>query len=337
MKIKKYLIVLILFGNLHCVYSNNFTASFITNDQCTNVNIANEAPYLSPPNVKKFRHYGNVILSNLFKPFHIVHDLILSSQNYVVLHAKFDYDWVLHKDLEDEFIHAYLYADYTKQWRYLGKFITNSNGEVAISLQEKLVPGDYLVRMFVEGDGSSADGFISIVNPKHEAIVFDIDGTLTLSDFEIVKDFLTLSIAKPYYYAAEVLEAYKQKGYEIIFLTARPYWMAAVSREWLENILFYPPWPLKTRSSLLFREGTAQYKANYLKDLIREKKLNIIRAYGNAMTDIEAYELAGVAKKNTFIIGPNAGKKATIPVRQNYFNHFYEIVMPTPVASCRNN
>ncbi|MGQ3889985.1 LNS2 domain-containing protein [Legionella sp. CNM-1927-20] len=337
MKIEKYLIILILLGNFNFAYSINITNSFIKIDRCTNINLANEAPYLIPPDIKKFRHYRNVILSNLFKPFHVVHDLILSEHHPAVLHAKFDYDWVLHKDLEDEYIHTYLYADHTKQWRYLGKFKTDLNGEVFIPLNQRLTPGDYLVRMFVEGDGSSADGLISIINPKHQAIVFDIDGTLTLSDFEIVKDFLSLSIAAPYYYAAEVLDAYKQKGYEIIFLTARPYWMASVSREWLENILFYPPWPLKTRNSLLLRESTAQFKGNYLKDLIKEKQLNIIRAYGNAMTDIEAYELAGIPKKDTFIIGPNAGKKGTTPIKQNYFNHFYEIVAPTPLASCKNN
>ncbi|WP_419421345.1 hypothetical protein ACNVED_14885 (plasmid) [Legionella sp. D16C41] len=337
MKINKYIIICILFSNLNLAISENNNFPLIAIDHCTNTNLANEAPYLPAPDLIKFQHYKNVMLSHLFKPQHIVHDLILNEQQPIMLHAKFAYDWFLHKALKDEYVHVYFFADHTTQWLDFGKFKTDSNGEIFIPLKQKLLAGDYLVRIFVEGDGSIAEGFISIISPKHQAIVFDIDGTLTLSDFELLKDLLSISIASPYYYASEVLESYSQKGYELIFLTARPYWMATVSRDWLKNVLFHDPWPLKTRNTLLFREGTAQFKANYLKDLIQEKHLTIVRAYGNAMTDIEAYNLAGIPKKDTFIIGPNAGKQGTNPIQKDYFNHYYNIVMPTPLAACRNN
>ncbi|STX29661.1 Uncharacterized protein involved in plasmid maintenance [Legionella beliardensis] len=337
MKIRTYLMTVMLFANLSFAFDINPNYSLVSPDRCTNTNLANEAPNFNLPMIKKFKHHNNVILSAFFKPHHVIHDLVVTDQDAINIHAKFDYDWVLHKDLEDEYVHAYYFADGTEQWVYLGKYLTNKNGDVFIPLKDKLKVGDYLMRMVVEGDGSTVDGFISIINPDHEAIVFDIDGTLTLSDFEIVKDYLSIATALPYYYAAEVLEDYSQKGYELIFLTARPYWMAAMSRDWLKNVLFHDAWPLKTRNSLLMREGTAAYKANYLKELIREKHLKIIRAYGNAMTDIEAYALAGIPKEETYIIGPNAGKRGTNPIQKDYTNHFYEVVYPTPLAHCKSN
>lgn len=301
---------------------------------CTNTNLANEAPFFIQPLIKKFRHTKNVYLSTFFQPYHMIHDLVLKPNEPILFNGKFDYDWILHKDLVDEYIHVYLFADHSDEWRYLGKYKTDSNGEIFVSLSN-MPAGDYLVRMVVEGDGSTVDGFTSIVNPGHEAIVFDIDGTLTISDFEMIKDYLSLSRAAPYYYAQQVLEAYKEKGYELIFLTARPYWMASVSRDWLTTILQQNSWPLKTRNTVFNPTGTARYKADYLTQLINEKKLNIVRVYGNASTDIEAYELAGIPKKETFIIGPNAGNNGTNPIKDHYFNHYYDVVLPTPAAQCK--
>lgn len=317
-------------------FASNINAYLLNFDRCTNTHLANQAPYFQYPKIKEFRHFENGLLSALFKPNHVIDDLILNQHDPVTLHARLNYDVVLHKDLKDEYVHVSLYQEGALQWVYLGKYKTNFNGEVFIPLNLKLEVGDYLIRMVVEGDGSSVDGFTSIVSSQHEAIVFDIDGTLTLSDFELVKDYLELATATPYYFASQVLDSYDQKGYELIFLTARPYWLAPISRFWL-NSIFSEGWPLKTKNSLLSPEGTAQYKANYLKQLIQEKNLKIARAYGNAMTDIEAYALAGIPKKNTFIIGPNAGKNGTNPIYNNYFNHFFEVVASTPEAHCKSN
>jgi phosphatidate phosphatase PAH1 len=46
-----------------------------------------------------------------------------------------------------------------------------------------------------------------------------------------------------------------------------------------------------------------------------------VAAYGNARTDIEAYEDVGIPKEKTFIIGPYAGEKGTTPIREDYRSH----------------
>lgn len=63
--------------------------------------------------------------------------------------------------------------------------------------------------------------------------------------------------------------------------------------------------------------------------------LNIIRAYGNATTDIAAYAAGGIAKANTYIIGPNAGASGTQPIHGEYGSHHAFVVTPMPQASCR--
>jgi phosphatidate phosphatase PAH1 len=46
-----------------------------------------------------------------------------------------------------------------------------------------------------------------------------------------------------------------------------------------------------------------------------------VAAYGNARTDIEAYEDVGIPKEKTFIIGPYAGEKGTTPIGEDYRSH----------------
>lgn len=310
-------------------------------DQCTNYNLVKQAPPFPTPALKKFRHVRNVYLSSFFEPWHSIQDKVIQLKQPVLVEARFDYSWLLHKDLEDEYVLIYIFKPSLNQWEYLTRQRTNQEGKISIELPGQEA-GEYLVRMVVEGDGSFADGFISVLPALHEAIVFDIDGTLTISDFEMVKDYLELGRAEPYYFAKEMLETYRDKGYTLIFLTARPYWMTAISREWLELVLNQGPWPLSVRQETLplpidyQTVGTAEYKAAYLKELIIKQKVKIIRAYGNALTDIQAYRAAGIPLSEIYIIGPNAGLYGTRPINPDYSDHYHTVVMATPTAPCRD-
>lgn len=62
--------------------------------------------------------------------------------------------------------------------------------------------------------------------------------------------------------------------------------------------------------------------------------LDIIRAYGNASTDIAAYADGGIPKAETWIIGSNAGVSGTQALYDDYTYHFSTVVMDTPTASC---
>ncbi|MBU2708143.1 haloacid dehalogenase [Zooshikella marina] len=306
-------------------------------DGCSAYDIAQSAPKLKQPSIKPFRHQYSQILSHWFKPFHMVHDVVANQNKPATITAKFDYDRVWHKDLEDEHIHAYLFGTGMQQWTYLGQYTTDTDGKIDVKVPGQKA-GDYIVRMVVEGDGTTVDGFLNVRQPKHEAIVFDLDGTLTISDAEQVGDYIGIKTATPFYYAKETLQVYREKGYQLIFLTARPYWLAKDSRDWLRNIMAQSDWHLHTNENGELSnagKGHREFKANYLKSLQDEKGIKIVRAYGNAQTDIQAYADAGISKQQTYILGKYAGDDNTQTVGDDYTHHFTTVVTATQEAKCK--
>lgn len=305
-------------------------------DSCPDYQIAATPPTLTGPAKKSFRHFGNTLLSRLYKPWHMVHDQIVAQGQAITVSAKFDYDAVLHKDLEDERVHAYLYGTGMAGWQYLGSAMTNSDGKITLALGTRPV-GEYQLRVIVEGDLTSASGYVSVVEPGREAVLFDIDGTLTLNDFEAYADYLGIRNAQPHYYAAETVRAYQAKGYQILYLTARPYWVTRDARQWFPWTQLLP-WHYHSNP---YGDGpippnTQQFKTDYVKYLREQVGLNIVRAYGNATTDIAAYADGGLPKAETWIIGENAGRDGTQNVGPDYSYHYFTVVNNTPQASCRS-
>ncbi|HEX6590999.1 MAG TPA: hypothetical protein VF050_03280 [Moraxellaceae bacterium] len=298
--------------------------------QCPdNVSPANP-PAFSNPAKKSFRSFGNTILAGLYKPWHMVHDEIVKSGTAISITGKFDYDAVLHKDLEGEYVHVYIYGTGMSAWQYVGRYTTDSDGKITANLGVRPV-GEYQVRMVVEGDLSSVNGYATVVEPGRQAVLFDIDGTLTINDFEAYADYAGVKTAQPYAYATQTVNAYRAKGYQIIYLTARPYWVAKDAREWFGKVGLLP-WHYRSNP---YGDGpippdTQAHKTNYVKYLRNTVGLDIIRAYGNATTDIAAYADGGIPKANTWIIGSHAGEQGTQPLYNDYTYHYSTVVVNTP-------
>lgn len=133
----------------------------------------------------------------------------------------------------------------------------------------------------------------------------------------------------------EDVNSYAAKGYQIIYLTGRPYWVGKDTREWLD----YQGLVDGHVHTNPYGEGpippnTEQYKTDYLTYLLEEVGLDIVRVYGNATTDIGAYAAAGLPKSETHIIGENAGADGTMPIRNDYLQHLLTVVASTPNANC---
>lgn len=302
---------------------------------CPDYQTAQQPPNLAKPAKKAFRHFGSSLLASIYQPWHMVHDSLVATGQSAMLVGKFDYDAVLHKDLEDERVHVYLYGSGMSGWQYLGSQLTDSDGKIYVSIGPRPA-GEYRVRMVVEGDGSSVDGFLSVVEPGRETVLFDIDGTLTINDFEAYADYVGIKTAAAYYYAPETVRAYQQKGYQIVYLTARPYWVTRDAREWFgkQGLL---GWHYRSNP---YGDGpippnTEQHKTDYVRYLRDTVGLKIVRAYGNATTDIAAYANGGIAKADTWIIGSHAGESGTQAIRGDYLGHYSSVVASTPVAACR--
>jgi phosphatidate phosphatase PAH1 len=164
--------------------------------------------------------------------------------------------------------------------------------------------------MTVTGDGTRADGTIWVWAPETRVVVFDIDGTLTPGDREIIKRAVWGSAVKVRSGAADVVRHWvANSAITPIYLTGRPYLFSADTRRWLERHEF-PSGPLITadslRQALPSSGGVGLYKETWLKQLIGVQKLSIIAAYGNADTDICAFARAGISPATTYIFGDDS-------------------------------
>lgn len=302
-------------------------------ETCPDYEVLEQLPAFTTPAQVDFEHSSNAWLSSLYTPYHLVHDQIALANETVTLEAKFDYSRWFHKDLEDEKVHAYIFGTGMSQWQYLGRYTTDSDGKIFVPVSKG--EGEYQIRMVVEGDLSHADGYLSVVSEQRKAILFDIDGTLTLNDFESVGDYLGVDKADAHYYAKETVLEYKNKGYQIIYLTGRPYWVAKDSREWFDYMAM-PQGQLHTNpyGEGPIPEDTQAYKTEYLNRIIQDKSINIVRAYGNASTDIAAYADAGLPKAQTYIIGKNAGDNGTQAIADDYSYHYATQVINFESLDC---
>jgi hypothetical protein len=165
-------------------------------------------------------------------------------------------------------------------------------------------------------------------------VVFtDIDGTMTLSDDELivqVGDFdhdpaqKTGSVA--------LTQAWADKGYQMVYLTARPHLFRSETRKWLEQH-GYADGPVITAPDLVFGESARMYKRAWVNRVRNELQWDVVAAYGNATSDIDAYEDAGIDKGVTFIIGPNAGVAGTSAIdNDDYTPHIADYVTQQPDA-----
>lgn len=301
---------------------------------CTDYDAVNYAPALDYPSRTGFRLFWNKWLAK-DTPYHMGHDQIVQEGQGTTVVGKFDYGAVFHKDLEFEYVNAYLYGTGMNDWQSLGRYKTNSDGKIYVSVPP-LSEGQYQVKMVVRGDLSETTAYVTSIKQGAKAVLFDIDETLTASDLEQILDYTGIEAADARGGAGELVRHYVERGYHPIFVTGRSYWYAKGSRNWLANYLNVPDFTLRTTMSNetgLF--NVAEYKANALNEF-QAQGIEILRAYGNATTDIEAYEAAGIPKAETYIIGKNAGANGTQAVANgSYWEHLNEVAYPnTPHSGC---
>ncbi|MDX8368011.1 hypothetical protein [Cytobacillus sp. IB215665] len=275
-----------------------------------------------------FNDFVNQYFIATHTPHHNGYDKIYSTTESQIIEGKFQYGDI-RKDLEGEWVSIYLwsFAEDDAIWKKIGREKTNLDGRIFYNIPEdqKLDKGLHLVRLHVEGDATFTNMFIKVIDQNEKFVVFDIDGTLTTDDLESVKEYADEYFseeyrAEMYEGANEVVDFYVEQGYNIIYLTARPYWLSSVSQKWLIDNDF-PFGLLHTYPEGSFSDDAAGYKKDYLLSVLDREGI-IDFAYGNALTDIEAYLNVGLSKEQVFIIGENAGVEGITPV-----NHYPDHLM----------
>lgn len=193
------------------------------------------------------------------------------------------------------------------------------------------------------GASGSSGGLCASEQP---AIVTDIDETLTLSDAEFI-----MQIGDGNYDpieregAAELISAYADLGYHVMYLTARSEQIMVevtgeTAREATERWLDEHGFPLDPEATSLVLAPTfmlGEDVQNYKAEALTEQQAAGLRfdyAYGNADTDIGAYADAGIELEATFIIGELAGEGGTVAVDSEGWVDHAEMHLPGVAAVC---
>ncbi len=164
------------------------------------------------------------------------------------------------------------------------------------------------------------------------AIVTDIDETMTTADSEWLAQ-----LADPTHDPAmrpeanELMWEWHERGYRIFYVTARgedfPLLDGSSSREATMAWLDAHDFPYESEqdvflSSAFIEFDPAGYKTEVLSGL-QDQGFELVYAYGNADTDIEAYKAVGIPNAEQFLVGDLAGTLEVTGITNEdaYANH----------------
>ncbi len=299
-------------------------------------------PFPMPTAETPWRSFSSEITTTLGPANHRGQDVIVREGQPQVLIAKFAYSF-LDKDMIDEDVDVWMQREVPcGAWELLGTFRTSDNGEYGTTYgieddggrvffeipENKRFPvGRYPVRMVLGGDLSVASFDLIVVRPGTQAIVTDIDGTLTTGDDQLITEiafsiFSGTYVEEAYPDADRMLETWADKGYLIVYMTGRPDFLRPMTERWVEPR--FPPGPMHLTDTngqaLPTNDGVGTYKISFL-EYLESQNIDIVAAYGNATTDIYAYLAWGLPADRVFIIGTHAGEEGTVPLSGSYTDH----------------
>ena len=126
---------------------------------------------------------------------------------------------------------------------------------------------------------------------RAQAVVFDIDGTLT-------PDVMSIFKVRPE--AAEAAQLYADKGFTIIYLSARIKIFQSNIPGWLKKYNF-PDGPIHVPETRADGENHAAFKTRILEKYLSEG-WTLAYAYGDSSSDFEAYTAVGIPKEHIFAL-----------------------------------
>ncbi len=190
---------------------------------------------------------------------------------------------------------------------------------------------------------TGAGGCPVVTDATRVAVVTDIDETLTTSD----EEWLT-QIALPWtdpemrQQANLVMDEYFARGYRVLYLSARGEDLRLLdgrsARRATEDWLTAHRFPYRSEDVFLAPGvgalfEAADYKTAVLRGLAADG-WTILYAYGNADTDIEAYQAFGIPDDRIFLVGELAGRFGVVPITdaQAYDQHYPRVVKSLPCA-----
>ncbi len=198
--------------------------------------------------------------------------------------------------------------------------------------QQAKGPGGHAY-VLLEGDGSCAQHGVYAWARGTKVVVTDIDGTLTTANAEFQTQVTQPSyVPKEHPSASDMIKKWAQKGYRIVYLTARPDNFRDASRVWLRdkgiNI-----GPIITAKSFVTGPAAVSYKSAALAKVVGDYGWQVVAAYGNEPSDVQAYANANVPKSQTFTVENANGIEGTVGIPgDDYAPHIANYVDKQPDA-----
>ena len=255
-------------------------------------------------------------------PYHGASDSVAKPEAAVLLEAWFSHSAGLQKAVEHEVVRLDIQRE--GAWEKVGEARTDGEGHAVLAFKVPNTPGPFPLRWSLGPE--SCEATLHVLAPGARATVFDIDGTLTPSDREVLKDYARRLVRNPKAEGPKVrrggVEAAQRAAKQglVVFLTGRAPWLSRPTREWLkvhgfpEGLVLLMP---ETRDILPSENRVGRGKMDRLRDLQRQG-LTFTAAFGNAPTDISAYEAVGLPKANTFILGKHGGERGTVALGDTF-------------------
>jgi phosphatidate phosphatase PAH1 len=127
--------------------------------------------------------------------------------------------------------------------------------------------------------------------------------------------------------ANTLMQTWAMKGYPIVYLTARANEFRAETAQWLDMESF-PIGATITGSNSMDAQA---YKTVWLQRMVNDFGWDVIAGYGNADTDIGAYQAVSMPNSEIFIVGPQGGDMGSTAIpNMDFTDHITNYVDAQP-------
>ena len=253
------------------------------------------------------RHWRNRHLWTLPQSQHRGTDLIASDADpEQVLGGKLAH-WIFDKAIEDEDVE--LFACHGDGWHRLGRATTDRDGRFELHLTGPARLPVGMRDIFAAAPDGDDFRFLAYVAPVGAPVVVsDIDGTLTRSEGAFGKSVILGGEVRAQPDAAASLRTAAAAGYQLVYVTGRGERFTDATRRWLVEQGF-PRGPLRLGKPLLVLPGaaTVEYKWDALIEL--RKRFRVAAGLGNRASDVQAYRMAGLPARRTFVKLPEFSRE----------------------------
>ena len=288
------------------------TAPVVTLAECVPAPSCDGALPVRPP-PRGFRNTTSSLVA-LLPSSAAGHDTLIAADAPQRLVGRFAYGAVV--PLRDDDVDVYVERGSGGEWSAIGTARTTSGERAAVDgvaddggrvffeipNGDRLAIGRHRVLMVARGDGTRLDFVVDVLPAGTHLAITDVDGTLTMAEDAEIGALATgtLPAARPD--AAQIFSTLASKGYRIAYVTARPEWLMARTRAFLDENGF-PRGIVRTATDTLFGHKGAPavtYKTAQLGLLGAASQPQWL--FGNTPTDAETYAKSGLPLERRVLI-----------------------------------